>query len=137
MDCLFCKIAAGEVQAFKVYEDESNFAFLDIMPRAPGHALVVPKAHAPTLLELSDEYLAKLSLAVKKVTALLQERLSPEGFTIGINHGEVSGQEVAHIHVHILPRMKGDGGHSIQSVVSQTPNPATDGIETIYHKIIQ
>ncbi len=116
-DCLFCKIASGVIPAKIVYEDDRVMAFLDILPRAPGHTMVIPKQHAPTLLALPDDEVAPLFAAVKKVAALLAAALGPDGITIGINQGRASGQEVDHLHVHLMPRWHGDGGSSIQSVV--------------------
>ena len=116
-DCLFCKIAAGAIPAKLVYEDDRVMAFLDILPRAPGHTMVIPKWHAPTLVALPDGEIAPLFSAVKKVAATLMEALGPDGITMGINQGRASGQEVDHLHVHLMPRWHGDGGSSIQSVV--------------------
>ena len=132
MDCLFCKIGRKEIPAAMIYEDDHAFAILDIHPRAPGHAMVIPKAHAATILELHDEEIAPVFGAVKKVTARLEEVLKPEGFTIGINHGSVSGQEVGHLHIHVLPRFSNDGGKSIQSVVN---NPGTEDLAVLAEKL--
>jgi len=105
-DCLFCKIAAKEVPSFIVYEDAESFGFLDIQPRAVGHTLLVPKHHAATLAELPQSEIAPLFFAVKSVAAILVEALGADGLTIGINQGEVSGQVVPHLHVHLMPRFK-------------------------------
>ncbi len=118
MDCLFCKIAKKEISAEVVYEDEAAMAILDIHPRAPGHAFVIPKAHAANLTELPDELIEPLFKAVKKVATLLKDKVKADGITVGINQGRASGQEVDHLHVHILPRFMGDGGGSVQSVVN-------------------
>lgn len=126
MDCLFCKIAGGAIPSEVVYEDESVLAFLDIHPLSPGHTLIVPKVHSDNILDLDDADVAKVFLSVKKVTALLAEKLAPEGFTIGINHGRIGGQLVDHLHVHVIPRFEGDGGGSLHSVVKNPPK------ETIY-----
>lgn len=117
--CLFCKIASGEIPSEKVWEDEYSFAVLDVQPLAPGHTMVLPKEHAATILELSDSALATLMPAVKTVTAAIQKALSPDGFTIGINHK--IGQTVDHLHIHILPRWHNDGGGNIHSIVHNQP----------------
>ena len=119
-DCLFCKIATRQIPTKVVYEDDATMAFLEIMPRAPGHTMVIAKQHAPTLLELSDADRTALFTSVKKVDALLIERLNPDGMTIGINQGGASGQEIQHLHVHLMPRWYDDKGGSIQSIVSLT-----------------
>jgi len=121
-NCLFCKIAAKQIPAKIIYEDEHVVAFLDIMPRTTGHTLVIPKVHAPNILELPDrppnDELAPLFVAVKRVAEILTKSLQPDGITIGINQGRASGQEVDHLHVHLMPRWHGDGGGAIQSVVN-------------------
>lgn len=121
MDCIFCKIAAKEIKGEIIYEDEHAFAILDIMPRTKGHTMVIPKTHAPTLLELADDEIGPVFQAVKKVTARLYQVLAPDGFTVGINHGDVSGQTVKHLHIHVMPRWNGDKGTSIHSVVNNPP----------------
>ena len=118
MDCLFCKIASKEIPSKIVYEDEAVLAFLDITPRSPGHTMVIPKFHASTLLDLPDPDAVKLFAAVKKIDALLVQKIVPDGMTIGINQGKASGQEVDHLHVHLMPRWHGDGGGAIQSAVN-------------------
>ncbi len=134
MDCIFCKIINQEIPAAVIYEDEAALALLDIHPHAWGHAMVLPKKHYPTILEVPNEELGALFAAVKKVTAAEKKALHPDGFTIGINHGEVSGQAVPHLHIHILPRFRGDGGGSIHSVVNKIPQM---DLETTRKMIIQ
>ncbi len=120
-DCIFCKIANKEIASAMIYEDAHAFAILDIMPKAPGHTMVIPKVHAATILDLPENELGPVFIAVQKVMARLKEVLNPDGFTVGINHGDVSGQTVKHLHIHILPRFNGDGGSSIHSVVNNPP----------------
>lgn len=120
-DCIFCKIAKREIPSKLLYEDDYAFAILDIRGRAPGHAMVIPKRHAPTILELPEEEIGPVFATVKIMTEKLRAVLVPDGFTIGINHGDASGQTVKHLHIHIIPRWKDDQGGSIHSVVD---NPA-------------
>jgi histidine triad (HIT) family protein len=115
-----------------IYEDESAIAFLDINPRVAGHTVVIPKYHSATLVDLPDDLVSKLFIAVKKVDQILLEKLNPDGMTIGINQGRASGQEVDHIHIHLMPRFKNDGGGSIQSVVNNKPK---DDINDIFSKL--
>lgn len=121
MSCLFCKIIAKKIPAEVVYEDASVIGILDIHPRSPGHTMIIPKAHAETIFEVSDDEVGALFLAVKKMTNMLKKSFNPDGFTIGINHGAASGQEVDHLHIHIIPRWHGDHGSSIHSVVTNPP----------------
>jgi len=125
-DCLFCKIADKTIPAKIVYEDDRTLAFLDVKPSAPGHTMVIPKYHAPTLGALPDKEVAP------KVAGLLVAGLHSDGITIGVNQGRASGQEIDHLHVHLIPRSHGDGGGSMQSVVHKaSPEP----LEEIAQKI--
>ena len=108
-DCLFCKIAAGAIPSAQLYDDASAFAFLDITPLAPGHALVIPKKHAVTFEDLSSGDAAALFAAVHRVGAALAAATGTKGSTIAINNGKEAGQEVPHVHVHVVPRQAGDG----------------------------
>lgn len=128
MECIFCNIAKDNIKTQKLFENDVAFAILDIHPKAKGHAMVIPKAHVETLLQLPDQQVGAFFLAVKKMTAHIAKTLKPNGFTLGINHGEVSGQAVGHLHFHIIPRWKGDGGGSIHSVVNNAPKESLEEI---------
>lgn len=130
--CIFCKIAQEEIPAHVVYTDENIVAFLDSSPRAPGHTMVISRHHAATLFELPDREVASLFVGAKKVAGIIKEVLKPDGFTMGINHGAVSGQTVQHLHFHILPRWHNDGGKAIHSVID---NPPTESLDQIALKI--
>ncbi len=125
-DCLFCKIIAKQIPAQIVYEDDHAFAFLDIHPHAPGHTMVIPKVHAPNLLELPTNEVGSLFAAVQHVVGMLSKSLAPDGITMGANQGRASGQEVDHLHVHLMPRWHGDGGHAVQTVVNNMPKESLD-----------
>jgi histidine triad (HIT) family protein len=113
--CLFCKIVSGEVPAAKVFESPWAVAFLDRFPAARGHTLVVPRTHAPTILELPDPEMGGLFEAVKAVTRKVGDALRPVAFNVGWNHGAAAGQHVFHLHVHVLPRYVG-GGRGVQAL---------------------
>jgi histidine triad (HIT) family protein len=134
MDCLFCKIAAKQIPAAIIHEDDRTLAFLDIHPCAPGHAVVIPKFHSPTIVDLPDAEVGPLFVAVKKVAELLKRSLKPDGITIGINQGRASGQEVDHLHVHLMPRWNNDGGGSVQSAVNNVPK---ESVEEVKEKIVK
>ena len=102
--CIFCKIIQGEIPAYKIYEDEKNIAFLDIFPRAKGHTLVVPKKHFETFDTMPQEDSIALSQALSKVASQLKSKLHNDGYNIFSNNGAIAGQEVPHVHFHILPR---------------------------------
>lgn len=133
MECLFCKIANKEIPAEIIYEDSEAVAFLDINPRTTGHTMVIPKIHVENILDLPEEKIDGLFKALKKATDLLNKSLRPDGFTIGINHGKVSGRVVEHLHVHIMPRWFGDGGGSVHDVVN---NPPKESLAEIKNKIL-
>lgn len=100
-DCLFCKMASGEIQPDVVYEDDTVLAFRDINPQAPVHTLIIPKQHIATLNDLDDPVLAgQLLLTAKKLAS--QEGLSEDGYRTVFNCNKQGGQEVYHIHLHLL-----------------------------------
>ncbi len=121
-NCLFCKIISGEVPSKRVYEDDSVYAFLDIYPASEGHTLVAPKKHFSSFTDMNAEDVARLFEAARKITAAVEIAFLAEGSNIGINNGEVAGQEVPHVHVHVIPRKKGDGGRGIKSIVWTEPD---------------
>ncbi|HAS84522.1 MAG TPA: HIT family protein [Candidatus Yonathbacteria bacterium] len=109
MDCLFCKIIAGEIPSTKVYEDDTVLAFLDIHPVNIGHTLVIPKTHHANLYETPDDDLAHMIAVVKKLSIAVKGALSADGINIEMNNDPVAGQIIFHTHLHIVPRFEGDG----------------------------
>lgn len=107
-DCLFCKIAKGELPCKKVYEDRDTIAFLDINPANPGHTLVMPRRHADAIFDADEESLKSTVMALKKVATGIKEKIPCEGINIIQNNGKAAGQIVNHLHFHIIPRRKGD-----------------------------
>ena len=107
-NCIFCKIANGEIPAATLYEDEDFRVILDLGPASKGHALILPKAHAANIYELSDEMAAKAMILAKKMATAMTEALKCDGFNIVQNNGECAGQTVFHFHMHLIPRYQGD-----------------------------
>ncbi len=107
--CIFCKIIRGDIPCTKVYEDENVISFLDIAPANKGHSLVVPKEHYDTLIEAPEEIINYRLKVAKKVARAMSSSLANEGFNVLINNNKVAGQLVPHVHIHIIPRFKGDG----------------------------
>jgi len=107
--CIFCQIINNEIPSYKVYEDNQTLAFLDIKPVNPGHTLVVPKKHYENLEAIPAEELGALIFTVKKVGALIKDKLSAPGYNITENNDPIAGQLIAHLHFHIIPRHDGDG----------------------------
>jgi len=112
-DCIFCKIAKGEVESEKVYDDDNFIGILDINPKAEGHSLIIPKNHYKTILDMPNSLGNEFIEAIKKVAVKLIEGRKAEGFNVLINNYEVSGQLVPHVHAHIIPRKKDDGLRAI------------------------
>lgn len=109
MDCLFCKIIAGEIPSTKVYEDEYVYAFNDISPEAPVHVLVIPKKHIQSVSHLEDEdaeIVGKIFLAIKNIAK--ETGIDKDGYRVVTNMGENAGQTVKHLHYHVL------GGRSLE-----------------------
>ena len=108
VNCVFCKIISGELPAVKVYEDEYVVAFLDINPANPGHTLVVPKRHVERLEELEPDEAQALLYAAARLAPAIVRAVGAEGYNILMNIGAAAGQEIAHLHLHIIPRFSSD-----------------------------
>ena len=121
--CLFCKIIAGEIPSKKVYEDETIFAFLDINPRNPGHALVIPKKHYTTLLDMPARDVGKLFEGVRMVAEAVKSGTNAEGLSVVQSNGKAAGQVVTHVHVHIIPRYMSEGPVSLEGVLAVKKMP--------------
>jgi len=103
-DCLFCKIVNREIPSKIIFENSSNLAFLDIFPISKGHVIVIPKNHYKNIEEIPDDKLIELFKTVKKIAKLIHKRLKIDGYNILQNNFKAAGQEINHIHVHIIPR---------------------------------
>ncbi|MCX6798574.1 MAG: HIT family protein [Candidatus Diapherotrites archaeon] len=108
-ECVFCRVVKGEIPAVKLYEDAIVLSFLDIKPAAKGHAIVIPKNHYKTLLDVPHEEMKAVMAAVQKVAAAIMAEIpGVEGFNVLQSNSEAAGQVIPHIHFHIIPRKKGD-----------------------------
>jgi len=108
-DCIFCKIAEGEIPSRKVYEDEKVFAFLDLSQVTPGHTLVIPKEHVPNIMEYDEELAADVFSRLPKISKAIRSFNSDiNGLNVLMNNGEVASQTVFHSHIHLLPRYTED-----------------------------
>ena len=107
-DCIFCKIIAVEIPSKTVYEDDSYKAILDISPASKGHVIILPKNHADNIFEISDEDASGIMIVAKKIAAKLKKVFDCDGVNILQNNGEVAGQTVFHLHVHVIPRYEND-----------------------------
>ena len=103
-DCIFCKIIAGEIPSYTIYEDEDFKVFLDISPASKGHALIVPKVHYANIYDIDEEVAAKAMKLAKKLATRMTKVLGCDGFNLVQNNNEVAGQTVFHFHIHLIPR---------------------------------
>ena len=133
--CIFCRIIRGEIPSYKIYEDERTLAFLDINPSAPGHTLIVPKAHVTRVEDLSEEDAQALFNTLHRLVGGIQDAMEVPSSTIGINNGQESGQEVPHVHIHVIPRTRGDQGRIIQGLVQALNRPSAEEMLRITERI--
>ena len=108
-DCIFCKLANGDIPTNSIYEDEDFNVILDAGPATKGHALIIPKEHYKNIYELPEDLTAKAFVLAKKLAIKMTDRLGADGFNIVQNNNEVAGQSVFHFHIHLIPRYEGDG----------------------------
>lgn len=116
-DCIFCKIAAGEIPSKKVYEDSSSMAFLDINPRNQGHTLVIPKRHSQDIFTIPEGDAAELMKAITRVAKGVVKATGAKGVTVTQNNGQLAGQVVPHIHFHIIPRTEAEKGVALEGIL--------------------
>ncbi len=132
-DCIFCKIANGDIPSKMLYEDEEFKVILDVGPATRGHALILPKNHYVNLYELPDEIAVKVMLLAKKMAVLMTEKLGCDGFNLVQNNGKAAGQTVFHFHLHLIPRYKEDG----QTLGWKSLEPTQDELENIKNIITE
>ena len=131
-DCIFCKLANGDIPTNTIYEDDDFRVFLDAAPATKGHCLIVPKEHYDDLEFLDEGIAAKTLPLAKKIMKQLKEKLGWDGFNIVQNNREVAGQTVIHFHMHLIPRYKDDG-----QVINWKPGSPKDGeLETVLKQIL-
>lgn len=121
-DCIFCKLANGEIPTAKLYEDDDFTVILDAGPATLGHCLILPKAHYANIYEMPEDLVAKAFVLAKKIATQMTRAMNCDGFNIVQNNGETAGQSVFHFHIHLIPRYK--GGEKI--VANWTPGTLTD-----------
>lgn len=130
-DCLFCKIASGEIPSEKVYEDELFCAFEDLGPATPGHTLILPKAHFKDVTELDGEYSEKILKLAAKIGTAMKNGLGCEGFNLVQNNGEAAGQTQMHFHMHVIPRY----GNEKEMIMWEPTSPTKEQISESADKI--
>ncbi len=131
-NCIFCKIANGEIPSRTIYEDEQFRIFLDLAPASKGHALIVPKEHYANLFVLPDELAADAMRLAKRQAADMKEKLCCDGFQLVQNNGESAGQTVFHFHLHLIPRYRNDG----QTIAWEPGNPSAEELDAVKAQIL-
>jgi histidine triad (HIT) family protein len=129
--CIFCKIVAGKLPCFKLLEDDTTIAFMDINPINPGHALAVAKGHWPTVDVIPGDVLGDVARTAQKVAKAVIGELKPNGVNLMQSNGAGAGQTVPHLHIHIIPRLSGD---RIQVGVESKPGDMK-AIEAVYKRL--
>ncbi|MFB6299405.1 MAG: HIT family protein [Halobacteriales archaeon] len=121
-DCVFCRIVDGELPSRTVYEDENVQAFLDANPLAPGHTLVIPKSHYERLNDLPTDIGCEVLTTLHRLTPAVETAVDADGSNVAFNNGEAAGQEIPHVHGHIIPRFTGDGGAPVHAIAGDRPD---------------
>ena len=131
-NCIFCKIAKGDIPSNTIYEDDNFRVILDNGPATKGHALVLPKEHYADLFEIPEDVVAGAVKVAKKVAGTMKEKLSCDGLNLVQNNGAAAGQTVMHFHLHIIPRYENDG----QNILWKPTSPSAEELAAIRDEII-
>jgi histidine triad (HIT) family protein len=135
LTCVFCKIIKGQTPARILNQDDLAIAMLDAFPLAGGHTLVVPKIHYSKIQDMDRDSSVSVFLLVRKISAALEKAVNVNSATIAIHNGKDAGQEIPHLHVHIIPRTKEDGAGPVHSMFEKRPKLNTEQIDLIYRNI--
>ncbi len=130
-NCIFCKIANGEIPSVTVYEDEDFRVIFDLNPATEGHALILPKEHFADLTELPAHYASRVMPLAGKIGKAMKAGLGAQGFNVVQNNGEAAGQTVHHFHTHIIPRY----GHEDEMVLWKPGTSTPEGLQAVCAKI--
>lgn len=127
-DCIFCKIASGEIPSRKLYEDDDFIVIMDLNPTSKGHSLIIPKEHYANLYELDEELAAKAMKLAKKMATTMTDVLGCDGFNLLQNNGECAGQTIFHFHLHLIPRYSDDTNKMLTFAAANTDEKEMDAI---------
>ena len=126
-DCIFCKIANGEIPSRTIYEDDSYRVILDLGPAAKGHALILPKSHYANIFEIPEDKAREVMGIAHRMAARMKDKLKCDGLNIVQNNGEIAGQTVFHFHYHLIPRYKDDNQH----ILWEPTSPSAEELEEL------
>ena len=132
-DCIFCKIANGEIPSRTLYEDDEFRVIMDLAPATKGHSLILPKNHYANLYEIPEETSGKVLVLAKKMASLITEKLSCDGFNLVQNNNECAGQTVFHFHMHMIPRYQNDN----QRIQWRVTSPTTEELDAVWKQITE
>ena len=130
-DCIFCAIVDGDIPSRTVYEDDDVLAFLDANPLAPGHTLVIPKDHHHRLQDVPDRTVSWMYKTLHKLVDPVEESVDADATTVAFNNGEAAGQEVPHVHGHVVPRFEDDAGGPIHAMFGERPDLSDQELDGI------
>ena len=134
-DCIFCRIVDDEIPARTVHEGPEAVAFLDVNPLAPGHTLVIPRGHYETIQAVPDGVRDAVFDTLGRLVDPIERAVEADGSTVGFNNGAAAGQEVPHVHGHVIPRFDGDGGGPIHDVIAKPPSLTETELDDILKRI--
>jgi len=132
-DCIFCKIANGEIPSRTLYEDDNFRVIMDLGPATQGHSLILPKDHYANLFELPEETAGKAMIVAKKMASIMKEKLDCDGFNLVQNNGECAGQTVFHFHMHLIPRYRNDN----QKILWEVTSPTEEELDAIWKQVTE
>ncbi|WP_336134868.1 HIT family protein [Natronomonas amylolytica] len=134
-DCVFCQIIDGDIPGRTVYEDDDVFAFLDANPLSRGHTLVIPKSHHERVSDLPAGDRAAVFEALGRLAPVVEAAVDADGVTVGMNDGEAAGQEVPHVHGHLVPRFDGDSAGPIHNIFRSTADLSDEELDEVAEDI--
>ena len=134
-NCVFCKIIAGEIPARVIIQNEKAMALLDAFPLAPGHSLVIPKSHYAKVQQMSEQDAKAVFEIVWKLVGAVETGSEVNASTIAIHNGNEAGQEIPHVHAHIVPRKRGDGAGAIHTMFKLKPKLSTQEMDLLRERI--
>ena len=134
-NCIFCRIVSGKTKARIISENDHALAFLDAFPLSAGHTLVVPKVHYSKIQDMDKKYCSAVFSLTCELAAILETTIEVSASTIAIHNGKDAGQEVPHVHIHIVPRSINDGGGPIHSMFNSRPKLNEEEMDLLADKM--
>ena len=134
-NCIFCKIANGSISASIIDQNNRAIAFLDAFPLSAGHTLIIPNSHYSKVQDMNKEDSSDVFNLLWKLSGAVEKAAGVNASTIAIHNGKAAGQEVPHVHIHVIPRTTGDGAGPVHSMFKKRPNTSSKELNLILEKI--